>query len=350
MWISYRRVFVAGLIAVLLLPICLQAIDATGQTEDPIDILLVLDHDYGENVPEIIKILNRYGWNITTTALEPIVISCDYSGNVPLTVDILISEIEDITVFDAISIMPGQSHEQLRTNQSALSLIQAAMAENLVVSAWCRAVRVLAAADVINSRNITGNAEYEAEYIAAGATFNALVPPVIDGNLVTGVRSRYYREEMCEAIATALGVYETNPPILDDINVTPNPSEHGQNITLTVELSDASRIYQVEAEVFELNSSGMRVSDVEILSFKMNTTSIEDIFTYTISNLTIGSYCLDLYVYDIFMNTIAYMNAVNFTVTTTSLLSSLVVPATLGGTILVIAIVVAFLRKRAHSI
>jgi hypothetical protein len=342
---SITRMFVVGLITALVLPICFCPAAASTPAENSIDILLVLDHDYGANVPEIITILNRFGWNITTTALVPIVNSCDYLHNKHITVDMLISEIEDITIFDAISIMPGESHEQLRINQSALGLIQSAMAENLIVSAWCRAVRVLVAADVINGKNITGNADYESEYIAAGATFNELVPPVIDGNLVTGCRSRFYREEMCEAIATAMGVYEADHPTLDDIIITPDPSEQGQNITLTVEVSDVSSIYQVMAKIFELNSSGMRVSDVQVLSFKMNTTNSEGVLTYTLADLALGTYCIDLDVYDIFMNNVTYMNAANFTVAT-SVLSSLVITVTIGGAILVVAFLVLFLRRR----
>jgi putative intracellular protease/amidase len=108
--------------------------------------------------------------------------------------------------------MPGNSHDNLRGSEAALDVVREAVDEGLVVSAWCRAVRVLATADVLDGVNITGSADYREEYEAAGAIFNEMAPPVIDGNIVTGVHSRYYRTEMCIATATALDVYEVDAP------------------------------------------------------------------------------------------------------------------------------------------
>ena len=202
--------------------------------EDPVEILLLMDHGYGGNVPFIINILERFEWSITTAGLTENLTSCDYLGDEVFTVDMLITEVSDLTEFDIVSIMPGDSHDLLRTNQTSLNLISSAVDQGLVVSAWCRGVRVLAAADVIDGRNITGNADYVTEYEAAGATFNELVPPIIDGNIVTGVRSRYYRDEMCEAIATAAGVYETDAPTYVSATLTPQQSLLGTIVNLTV--------------------------------------------------------------------------------------------------------------------
>ncbi|MFX0108669.1 MAG: DJ-1/PfpI family protein, partial [Candidatus Hodarchaeota archaeon] len=189
---------------------------------NPVKILFLMDNEYGENYDYIRPILEGWGWEVTLTAMSPNITPCDYQGAAPeLEVDILIPDIIDITQFDCISVMPGDGHAELLASSEAHELIQAANTHSLVVSAWCRGVRVLAAADVIDGKNVTGHDDYEDEYIAAGATFFSQVPPIIDGNIVTCVRSRYYRMEMCLAIATALGVYETNPPLLVESQVAP---------------------------------------------------------------------------------------------------------------------------------
>ena len=127
-------------------------VDAVIDSEDPVEILLLLDHGYGGNVPFIINIFERFGWSMTTTGLNETLTSCEYLNYEQKTVDILLTEINDLTQFDAITIMPGNSHDFLRTNQTSLDLINAAVDQGLVVSAWCRGVRVLAEADVIDGK------------------------------------------------------------------------------------------------------------------------------------------------------------------------------------------------------
>ncbi len=100
--------------------------------------------------------------------------------------------------------MPGRSHTNILASQVTLDLIKSTVAEGLIVSAWCTAVRVLAKANVIDGKNVTGDADYRVEYENAGATFFESVPPITDGNIVTSVRSRFYRTEICESIAAAI--------------------------------------------------------------------------------------------------------------------------------------------------
>jgi hypothetical protein len=330
------------------------SIDAAIESQDPIEILLLMDDEYGGNVPHIIGIFERYGWSITTTGLNQTLISCSYLGFAEHDVDILLTDITDITEYDAISIMPGSAHESLRTNQSSLDLINSAVSGGLVVSAWCSGVRVLAAADVIDGKNITGNADYIVEYEAAGATFNELVPPIIDGNIVTGVRSRFYREEMCEAIATALGVYESDIPELVSVEVDPYPSLLGTDVNFTVEVNDFSGIYNVVAKVFVLNdTTGERVSNIDMEEVTLHEASIGGVYQGFIESLELGNYTIDLTVWDIFLNEVTFGDAVSVLVveslpspTSTSLDPMLiVVPIAVIGTALVVVLVI-YLRRR----
>jgi putative intracellular protease/amidase len=187
-----------------------------------VHLLVLLDDDLGANYNfstshdllgpvdnNIRKHFERYGWRITEAAVAGRVDSCSVSG-APFgsrgeTVDVLVSEIQDLSPYDAVILAPGREHRALLNSPEALDLIRSAVNEGRVVGAWCRAVRVLAKAGVIRGRRVGGNPDYRAEYEAAGAVYaGSDVPPVIDGNIVTCARSRYYRTEMCEAIATAI--------------------------------------------------------------------------------------------------------------------------------------------------
>jgi len=327
-------------------------IDAATESQDPIEILLLMDHGYGGNVPHIFGIFERYGWSYTTTGLNQTLTSCAYLNFQQHDVDILLTDIIDITEYDAISILPGDGHDLLRTNQTSLDLINSAVDEGLIVSAWCRGVRVLAAADVIDGKNITGNADYESEYVAAGATFNELVPPIIDGNIVTGVRSRYYREEMCQAIAEALGVYESDAPEILSTVVTPQPSVLGTSVNLTVEITDVSGCYNVEAEIFDLDDPIQRSLGLYAQHLTLNEAS-EGVFSVVIEGLELGNYTIDIFAWDIFLNEIEQTDAITLLVVEDlpnpidQGLNPLqiVVPGAMIGTALVVVLVV-FLRRR----
>jgi hypothetical protein len=226
------------------------------------------------------------------------------------------------------------------------------MNAGIVVSAWCRAVRILAAADVIDGKNITGNADYEAEFVAAGATFNELVPPVIDENLVTGVRSRYYREEMCQAIATAVGVFESDAPTLQSAIATPQPSVFGTNVSLTVTLADSTGTFLVNARIFELDlTSGERVSGVHVQYFALDETASEGVFVGVIEDLEIGNYTIDIEVWDVYMNEEVYADGANLLVIEEPATPGpsnpmlWVLPGAAGAAIGVVVLVV-FLRRR----
>ncbi len=71
--------------------------------------------------------------------------------------------------------------------------------------AFCGGVRVLAAADVIAGRLVTGHDLYVDEYEAAGATWvGDDVPPVVDGTIITTVRGQYHSVQICEVIAEVI--------------------------------------------------------------------------------------------------------------------------------------------------
>jgi putative intracellular protease/amidase len=287
--------------------------NADTHTTNPIKILFVMDNDFGMNYYFIRDIFDRYGWDITTTALNQTIIGCSYEGGNPLDVDITISEIDDVTEYDVLTIMPGSSHESLRVNTTALDLIRDAVEQNLTVSAWCRAVRVLAAADVIDGKNVTGHADYQSEYEAAGATFIYYSPPVTDGNIITSVRSRFYREEICIAIATAVDYYEPNPPTFGSITVNPSPSVVNCNTTITVSIGDETQVHMVYCDIFELNETGGR-EDSYSYHREMTATETDGEFEITTQDLDIGNYTVDILAWDCFLSYAEFFDAAGFIV------------------------------------
>ena len=319
--------------------------DVYCSSQNGIDILFLMDHEYGANYHYIRPIMEGWGWNVTITGTAETLSPCSYqSPAVTLDSDILISEIEDITEYDIISIMPGDSHTLMLADAHALELIQSAVNEGLVVSAWCKAVRVLAAADVIDGLNVTGNAEYDDEYEAAGANYLGIVPPVIQGNIVTGVRSQYYRQEMCVAIATAAGVYETDAPLISAVSLDPSIIIEENWTLLTATVTDVTGVKEVVANIFALDSTGERNTTSPLFSLTMMNASSNS-YTANISGLIPSSYVIDIDATDLFDNSGVLMDAANLEV----ILSGFVLPLDIifiGSGIGIVAIIGVIVRIR----
>ncbi|MBD3405422.1 MAG: hypothetical protein GF411_04695 [Candidatus Lokiarchaeota archaeon] len=317
-------------------------------SDDAIKILLVMDNDYGANYHYIRPIIERFGWNVTTTALSHEITPCPYqTEDRTLEMDILLTDIEDITEFDAISIMPGQTHTQLLASTDALNLVKEAAEEGLIVSSWCKAIRVLAKADIIDGRNVTGHDDYQTEVEAAGATFLSQVPPIIDGNIVTGVRSRFYRMEMCIAIATALGAYETDSPYISNIAIEPTMPEPEQNFTITIAASDDTGIHQLSIEIYRLNETNARASDTPTVTGELEDVDGNGLYSFTVQGLEEGQYTIDIIGEDVFFNTNITTNALSLYIEyhlPLTIISQIGVVAA-SGTVLVIVVFVIIKRR-----
>jgi len=279
-----------------------------------VHILFIMDHDYGANYHFIRPILEGWGWTVTIAGTSDTLTPCTYQSSVTtVDSDILISDIDDVTEYDCISIMPGSSHALLLNDATTLDLIRTAIEEEMVVAAWCRAVRILARADVIDGKNVTGNADYASEYTAAGASYLGVVPPVIAGNIVTGVRSRFYRQAMCEAIATAVGVFEEDAPEVSDVALASPTIDPSSWTTLSATITDVTGIESATAKIYTTNANGQRdltVSPVEIdLTVQQG-----DTYTTNITNLSEGWYTIDIVVRDVFQNSDTHASAANLTV------------------------------------
>ena len=134
-----------------------------GARSGEVNVLLLLCNNLGSNTNLISDVMELYGWQLTTVGVTPSVTPCAYGGAV--TVDLLVTEITDLTAYDCLAIMPatawaGNSHSQLLASPEALALVADAVDEGLLVAAFCGGTRVLAAADVINGVQVVGHPLY----------------------------------------------------------------------------------------------------------------------------------------------------------------------------------------------
>jgi len=179
-----------------------------------IQALVVVPDQYGGSHYLNMDNFELYGWRVTLAGVENGVESCGYSygfHRIPtMTVNVLVPDIADIGQYDALVISPAESqarsaYNDLLKSQAALELISSAAKQGLALYATCAGVRVLAAADVIGGKQVAGDEKFQSEYVAAGATYiEGKPPPIIDGNIVTARRGRYYNTQNCEAIALAI--------------------------------------------------------------------------------------------------------------------------------------------------
>ena len=193
--------------------------------QNKIDVLLITDDNYGssfvvgdDKIKSIKQQFEEFGWNLIISGVKDTLAPCDWGnqtyGTDKMIVTKKISEIKNLTKFAAIIILPGRGFPNLLNSAEMMSLLQRANQEGIIIAAWCRGVRLLAAADIINGKNVIGHFDYFDEYKAAGANyveysfmwdngkkiFQNVTPPIRDGNIITTVRSLYYRNEMCQLI------------------------------------------------------------------------------------------------------------------------------------------------------
>ena len=171
-----------------------------------IEALLLVCNAYGANYNLVRDVMELYGWNLTTTGVTASVAPCFYGG--PIIVDALVSEITDVSQYDALVVMPAKStfgHQQLIDSPEALTLVGNAAAQGVLVVAFCSGTRVLAAADVIDGVSVTGHPDYLQDYLNAGAVWAGDdVPPHLDGNILTTRRGQYYSPQVCDVMRTAI--------------------------------------------------------------------------------------------------------------------------------------------------
>ena len=138
----------------------------------------------------------------------------------PLVVDLRLADV-DLARYAAVFVPGGDSPSSLLASSGARvrGLLRDAVRRGLVVAAICHGPRLLAAADVVRGRSVTGHPELRDELVAAGATL-VTATAITDGPLVTG--NWPYFETFAVRVAERLlyptgggpserSLFETNP-------------------------------------------------------------------------------------------------------------------------------------------
>lgn len=188
----------------------------------PIKAIVLLDDGWGSNLtlegdaPSILKAFEAYGWEVTLVGPKRDIAPCPLAKANPGTKAIkavkLAADIGDVERYDAVIVAPGRSHRGLEGDQATLDLLRRAESAGLAVGSFCRGLSVLAAAGIVSGRTVAGHPDCRAAAEAAGARFvdyadrrgkGDAPPPVVDGAMVTSLRSNYYRAAACEALRVA---------------------------------------------------------------------------------------------------------------------------------------------------
>jgi len=235
-----------------------------------VNALLLVDDLYGaslnidDNQNNILENFAEYGWNVTIASCTPDVNPCPWAslqGCEVLSPGLRTYQLDDALEWDVIVIVPGGSHQHLLECPFVLSVLTQARENSIPIAAWCRGVRVLAAADVINGVEITGHADYTDEYLAAGAYYlGNFEPPTEDQGIITCVSATDYRQEMCELIRD---IVESNTSIQEkkrksdriEVALCPNPIKSTSCIQF--ELENRSVVH-----IALFNQQGNMVQDI----------------------------------------------------------------------------------------
>lgn len=213
---SFCSILPLILIPVILLPAGVQTCTSAGNNPaSEIDLLVIIPDKWGANTFFNMDDYLRAGWNVTFAGLTNPVVPCSgfrtLSGVVDFPVDILIDSGIDPTDYDAIVIGPATSgtgpnpYGTLIDSPETGSLLQSAVTTETFVWSTCAGLRVFAAADIINGRQVVGNDRFIDEYTAAGAIYlGSNHPPVKDSPVLTTVRGMYYHHHLNDFIARAI--------------------------------------------------------------------------------------------------------------------------------------------------
>lgn len=179
-----------------------------------IHALLVLPDGLGPNWYLNADNFETYGWTLSLAGMRPAVPPCPSAGGwygIPdVPVEMRLDQALDLAQYQVVAIMPAtkkvaDAYGDLLGNPAALSLLRTADQAGAVFYAACGGVRVLAAAGILDGHQVTGEAQFQEEYRAAGALYlGEAIPPVIDGNIVTAQEGLHYNLDNSEAVAAAL--------------------------------------------------------------------------------------------------------------------------------------------------
>ena len=207
-----RTACCVALITILALASTVGRARSSRGSDGEIDVLLLFANPYGANTHLLKNQFEDLGWNLTMAGLTDEVRSCS-SLCVAMAVDALIPDI-DVSAYDAVVLATTQGAfhyssnpaREFRESPETLDLIREADRLGLTLFSGCASTLVLAEAGVLEGRSVLAHARVdlgcdERGIVCTESGSLTNLPPLVDGNIVTGTNHRLYQAEIAEAIA-----------------------------------------------------------------------------------------------------------------------------------------------------
>lgn len=326
-----KNTIVLGLFFVMMISSVLIETPSAVITEpEDVSVLIVLGDKFGWSYFELLEILQDWKCDITTAGPISHLESCANQPPRPIDVDVLFSDInrEDLDQYDVLLVPSGAQWQTLIHTSSALSLINTAYEEGLIVSGICVGVIPLAVANVTRDRLVAShNFAYPYVKESGGKTL-PFMRVVSDGNVITGDNgggepagyesAPHY--ELCVAIMKKLFGYSyfqditVNPELVGNdtvyyISVTTSEPIHLFDNVTTPEITDVvvnlhtsdndtiiasvNLIQSAEVTTFKGNITGLELDDyiidLQIIDANVSMEVVQDAALFTAQNITIPS-------------------------------------------------------------
>ncbi len=260
-------------------------------------VLMILDTAFGYTYFLVKNYLESWGINVITASAtgSKLVTGCYNQPPNSTTADILISDITNITEYDAIHIPSGGHWKSLIGKAEVLDLIKQAYNNQVIVSALCIGLKVLAKAEIIKNVRICGHPQAQADVtLAEGIYMDERVvvdQGIISGGFGGGVRKYDEAPNFEMSYMLTKNMLGYSPFTHLEINTT------NDNIEIKVSLNNMDPFNEIVDNAYNLTDVhvNFRTTDKEnkiIKSYLLVNTGIK--FEKNIQDLDEGKYSVEL--------------------------------------------------------
>ena len=311
------------------------ALGANSAPMEGIEILYLVDNDFDDiEYFASSELLESLGCGTSITASTATVTS---GNNVVFNADLLISEVV-IEEYDCVFVAGGRGIFNLVVNSEAIKLVQDANALNICLAGICGGPLVFAVADIVDGKNVTGDASIATDLTNAGGNYSNEMY-IVDGNLVTATYP--YTFACCLGILQVLGFYEEDPPEVESIDYTITTSDETCDCFFECEFSDALGIDKATIYAYKKPTEG--TTKTLFTQKQLNDDDLDGIFNCTISGFDKNIYEFTLIVTDKIKN--QYVNDSILTIDFTQTNSAGIGIGTISSLCIIIFIPILLLKK-----
>lgn len=251
-------------------------------------IIIFTTDGYSESDLQGVKIfLDRWRGTVTIAGLSETLTTTGGS----IISDVLISDIDEITTYNAIFIPGGELVTALIKDNHVIQLLETADDEGLVIAGIDNGTLVQAAAGLILGKSFTTHSFIVDNLTDVGGIYVEEATVVTDGTIITASSPNY--EELAYTIANTLGYsYKL------DTDISFEKEEQGWNYSITVESSDKHIVSSIS-----MNLSIVETSDEKTLVESSELIEEKDgVYTTSLGILANGYYVVDIEAESIYGN------------------------------------------------